>query len=158
MNILNHLNRMTYFSAQTVMVIYNKKNTNDKKLFITYVCRMRDTTYDTVKKMAIGFWNAARSSQLNTGLCSKTHFAIQNIKFIFVARYFQGHLLVDYHCHPGNMVKWFSLVLKILAYMQVNSKLRSKTQLAIQNLEFKFRALNFQGHKLVDYHCFVKIW
>lgn len=25
MNILNHLNRMTYFSAQTVMVIYDKK-------------------------------------------------------------------------------------------------------------------------------------
>lgn len=50
MKIFNHLNRMTYFSAQTVLCIYNKKNMNNQKLFITYVCRMRDTVYHTVKK------------------------------------------------------------------------------------------------------------
>lgn len=37
MNILNHLNRMTYFSARTVMVIYKKKKIRMIKNYLSHM-------------------------------------------------------------------------------------------------------------------------
>ena len=60
-----------------------------------------------------------------------------------------------YYYHDENIVKWSSIVFEIRAYLQLKSELRSRTQFAIQNLEFIFGARNFQGQPLVvfHYHC-----